>query len=349
MGRIVLFLLGLSIVLAMHIWEGGTLDMLLHPGAALLCILCPFLLGLVVYRADLLHALSVACGREPPRVGGAGRDMEVLSGLRMLCITLGALGFLVGAIGTVGKMNEPELMGPWVALGLLSIVYAVTLAELSLAPLIDRLAISGLGSPDAAQDKLPTDWKRAGLADLLVLLVAGGTLLLVAALAGNATDFIQPAAIAILLAHAPLNASFHGIGGHLDAFNANTSPAHCTARQQTQQHLVLLSARTLIYGLGSLGMTIGAIHICSDLADPSKVGAGLAVAMCAPLVSVFAAELFVAPRIHRLQAHRARDNVRVEQVLLAAGRGRAPLRQAVAVSTATLLCLLLVLFAVSRT
>ncbi len=347
MGRLVLFLLGLSIVLGIHIWEGGAMAMLLHPGAALLCILCPFLLGLVVYRTDLLRALSAACGREPSHVDGTGRHMEVLSGLRMFCITLGGLGFLIGIIGTLRYMNEPRLLGSWVALGFLSIVYAVTITELSLAPLIDRLAISGLGASDTAQDKLATDWKRAGLADLLVLLVAGGSILVVAALAGNATNLIQPASIAIILAHAPLNASFHGIGGHLGAFNANTSPAHCMAKQQTQHHLVLLTARTLIYGLGTLGITIGAIHICANLEDPSRVGAGLAVAMCAPLFSVLVAELFVAPRIHRLETRRARDNAEIERVLLAATRGRAPLRQAVAVLTATLLSLALVLHAVS--
>tara|TARA_Y100001968_G_scaffold297072_1_gene305736 strand:- start:522 stop:1571 length:1050 start_codon:yes stop_codon:yes gene_type:complete len=347
MGRMVLFLLGLLIVLVIHIWEGGTLKMLLHPGAALLCVLCPFLLGVVVYRADLLHALQVACGRAPSPAGGVGRQMQVLSGLRMLCITQGGLGFLVGVIGTVGTITKPELMGSWVALTLLSMVYTVTLAELTLAPLIDRLAISGLGSPDAAPDGLASDWRRAGLADLLVLLTAGGTLLLVAALAGTVTHFIQPAAVLIILAYAPLNASFHGIGGHLQAFNANISHAHCTARQQAQQQLVLLSARTLIYGLGSLGMTIGAIHICSALEDPIKVGAGLAVALCAPLISVFVAELFVAPRIHRLQADLANNHGGAEQIFEAANQGRAPLRQAVVVSSATVLALVLVLFAVS--
>ena len=95
MGRIALFLLGLSIVLAIHIWEGGTMGMLFHPGAALLCILCPFLLGLVLYRTDLVRALSAACRREPSEVDGFGRHLEVISGLRMLCIALGALGFLV--------------------------------------------------------------------------------------------------------------------------------------------------------------------------------------------------------------------------------------------------------------
>jgi len=347
MGRIALFVLGLLIVLAIHLVEGGYAVQLVHTGAALLCLLGPFLLGLVIYRGDLLRGLAAAFGADEPEAGGSERWIEVVSGLRMLCIAMGGLGFLVGVVFTVGNMDELSTLGASIALGLLSVLYAVVLSELCLAPLIDRLALRAIGEPEADQSPPAGTGMRAVVTDLLVLLVAASLGLLVAARAGNASDLVQPSAFAIILAFAPLNASFHGIRGHYHAFSAGYSPAETTAQRRAQHQLVLHSARTLLYALGSLGIAIGLIHILGALDDPSRVGKGLAVLMTAPLYAVAIAELFVSPRIRRLQAAGSLVETRLESVIEAANLGRAPLRQMVAVLAATMLLFCLCLQAVS--
>jgi len=321
-------------VLAAHIYEGGIMVWLVQSRAAVLCILGALTLAVVLQRTELRHS-------EP-----AGQ-LKRVSELRMLCITMGSLGFGIGLVQEVGAMDAPSELGPAIALGLLSMLYAVTLAELCLAPWIDRIARSSLARAEAEQSPEPGIGRRAMLTDLLVLLVIVSVAGLAAAFAGNATDLLQPAALLILLAFAPINAAFHGLGGHHRAFLAGYSPESCTATQRAGHELVLRSARTLVYALGTLGVLIGLIHVLSALDNPDKVGKGVAVLLTCPLYAVAIAELFIAPRLRRLQAAGPLNDPGALEILAAAGRGRAPLRQAVAVIAAAMLLFGICLLAIS--
>ncbi len=348
MLRAVLFALGLGIVVAMHIFEGGYCMMLVSWGAILLCILTPLLLGLVIYRGDLVRALSAACGLSELDAASTPRFMEVVAGLRMLCLTLGGLAYLVGLIGTVGTLDSPSELGAWIALALLAVVYTVVLAEICLVPLMDRMARRSLLGSSELSGTAAGASKRAFLTDLAVLAVMTCSILGVAAVVGDqAGNFLQPAALGIILAFAPLNAAFHGVAGHHRAFTAGHSPAECTAGERAQHQLVLRSARDIIYALGTLGVIIGLIHVLGALDDPNKIGQGLAICLVAPLYAVVAAELFVAPRIRRLVAAGSPEEAELRAVVEAAGSNRAPLRGSLVAIGGGLLLFVLCLHAVS--
>jgi len=327
MQRLVLFAMGLGIVVAMHIVEGGNFAMLVNWGAVLLCILTPLLLSLVIYRGDLVRALSAACGLSELDAASTPRFMEVVAGLRMLCLTMGGLAYLVGLVGAVGTLDKPSELGAWIALGLLAVVYTVVLSELCLVPLMDRLAGRGVLAGSELPGTAAGASKRAFLTDLAVLALATCSVLGVAALVGDqAGHFLQPAALGIILAFGPLNAAFHGVAGHHRAFMAGYSPAEYAAGERAQHQLVLNSARDIIYALGTVGVIIGLIHVLSALDDPNKIGQGLAICLVAPLYAVAVAELFVAPRIRCLAAGDSPPSAELKAVMEAAGSNRAPWR-----------------------
>ena len=56
----------------------------------------------------------------------------------------------------------------------------------------------------------------------------------------------------------------------------------------------------------SLGAVMGLIHVMENLSDPSKLGAGIAVAFVATIYGVAAANLFFLPVAKKLLAHVAR-------------------------------------------
>gem|GEM_PF-5471900 len=344
----VLFLLGLGMVLLIHLWEGGHLSMLVDLGALLFCIGTPLLLGLAIYRGELFRSLSAACGLSEFDASSTSRFMEVVAGFRMLCITSGTLAYLVGLIGAVGNLQKPSALGSSVALALLAVVYTVVVSELLLAPLIDRMARSRVvaGSSDLPGASGGAG-KRALLTDLAVLAVTTGSLVAVAAIVGYQTGwFLQPSALGIILAFAPLSAAFHGLAGHHRAFMAGYSPGECTAPERAQHQLVLRSVRGIAYALGTLGLVIGLIHVLSALDDPNKINHGLAICLIAPLYAIAAAELFVAPRIRLLAAAGLPEEAEIRAVMQAASSHRAPFCGSLVAMSVAVLLLVLCLYAV---
>lgn len=347
MTRLLLFLFGLSIPVCAHIFEGGGVHQFFKPEAILLCILCPVYLGFALYRADLIHAPVAAWKGDPAAAGGVDRCIEVLSSLRMLFISLGALGFGIGLLGCISSLSDPAALGNWIAMALLSILYSVTLPEIVLAPLLDRLAIHKLGDGEEREDPEPGAAAHSWvITDLLCLLIVVGFLGVTLALMG--AHFFSLTALVLVLAHVPLSAGVHGMRDHVDAFRGSASPGSSTARQRVRFALVLSSTRTLLYATGSLGMVIGVIAVFAHLDDPEKVGAGIAVAACTVLNAGILAEVFVAPRIHRLQAAGGWGDEPVGQALREAGRGRAPLRYCLLVLTGVGLLVFLAISSLSE-
>jgi len=55
--------------------------------------------------------------------------------------------------------------------------------------------------------------------------------------------------------------------------------------------------------IGILGAVMGLIHVMENLSDPSKLGAGIAVAFVATIYGVGSANLIFLPIAKKLQAH----------------------------------------------
>jgi chemotaxis protein MotA len=55
--------------------------------------------------------------------------------------------------------------------------------------------------------------------------------------------------------------------------------------------------------IGIIGAVMGLIHVMENLSDPSKLGAGIAVAFVATIYGVGLANLFFLPVANKLKAH----------------------------------------------
>ena len=64
---------------------------------------------------------------------------QTLSTLRLTTSASGVVGGLVGFVSLLARMDDPSKVGPAMAVCLLTALYAVIIAELLIAPLINRL------------------------------------------------------------------------------------------------------------------------------------------------------------------------------------------------------------------
>lgn len=79
--------------------------------------------------------------------------------------------------------------------------------------------------------------------------------------------------------------------------------------------------------IGILGAVMGLIHVMENLADPSKLGAGIAVAFVATIYGVGAANLFFLPFCNKIRAVIGREMVKramVVEGLVAVANGENP-------------------------
>ena len=67
--------------------------------------------------------------------------------------------------------------------------------------------------------------------------------------------------------------------------------------------------------IGILGAVLGLIHVMENLSEPSKLGAGIAVAFVATIYGVGLANLVFLPMANKLKAHIARMVVRREMIV----------------------------------
>ena len=67
--------------------------------------------------------------------------------------------------------------------------------------------------------------------------------------------------------------------------------------------------------IGILGAVLGLIHVMENLTDPSKLGAGIAVAFVATIYGVGLANLVFLPMANKLKAHINRQVVRREMIV----------------------------------
>jgi chemotaxis protein MotA len=85
--------------------------------------------------------------------------------------------------------------------------------------------------------------------------------------------------------------------------------------QQRQAAKVWESAGGYAPTIGILGAVLGLIHVMENLSDPSKLGAGIAVAFVATIYGVGSANLFFLPIGNKLKAIIAREIVLREMLI----------------------------------
>jgi chemotaxis protein MotA len=79
--------------------------------------------------------------------------------------------------------------------------------------------------------------------------------------------------------------------------------------------------------IGILGAVLGLIHVMENLSDPSRLGAGIAVAFVATIYGVGFANLVFLPFAKKLQAHIGRISAEREMIvdaLVGIGNGENP-------------------------
>jgi chemotaxis protein MotA len=112
-----------------------------------------------------------------------------------------------------------------------------------------------------------------------------------------------------------------GLGLAVDGTNPNTLRAMLEAEATSRDEIdetpakVFESAGGYAPTVGILGAVLGLIHVMENLSDPSKLGAGIAVAFVATVYGVGSANLIFLPIATKLRLRAARDARRREVIL----------------------------------
>ena len=132
-------LLGIIIILS-RIMLGGDLGMFIDLPS--ICIV----LGITVCFSFASHSVSgtvkafaAAITLEKQSPAEVGQHIRVLSTVRVLANGSGVLGMLIGFVNMLANLADPSAIGPAMAVALLTALYAVLIAEVLVAPLMNRL------------------------------------------------------------------------------------------------------------------------------------------------------------------------------------------------------------------
>lgn len=91
------------------------------------------------------EALKAGLGRESISHAHAVRHVSVLRTVRQIALASGFVGFFIGSILMLSHMDDPTQIGPACAVLLLTSLYAATVAELILGPLISGITGRAVG------------------------------------------------------------------------------------------------------------------------------------------------------------------------------------------------------------
>jgi flagellar motor component MotA len=91
--------------------------------------------------ADVRDAIRTGLGREPVNRGEVVRHVAVLRAARCVALGAGITGMFIGHVSILTNMDDPTSIGPAMAVSLLTSLYAVMLAELVFAPMINGLLV----------------------------------------------------------------------------------------------------------------------------------------------------------------------------------------------------------------
>jgi len=350
MTRVALLVLAVLVLPVAHVVEGGHLNQLVQPTAFLVVAGLPILVGWAVYREGLVRALRAACGTEALDLDVALGAVEVVQGLRRLCVAAGALGILSGLVHVSFNVTSLETLGAGVAVVLLAALYLVALTELFLSPGAHSLASRGLLQPGASSGaSAPVAGSLARLRAALTTaapLFLGGLVVVLAHLleGGRVQQVFLPAAVFIVLGSLLFVPVWHGRGSLSAALRAGRESAGCVDGELERHRQVLLSAKTVVYGQAALGYLVGTIHCMSHLSDLGQFFLGIGLSHSVWFCALLLVECLVSPRVRRLEVEQARRNLERHPLVVAAGTR--PWAVAILV-VANFLAIGLVLFALS--
>jgi type III secretory pathway component EscS len=127
----------LGILLMAVTWGGPVIGFVNGP-SLLLVVMIPMALAVGFFGGGATWAaLRAGLASNPEPNSG---HMRVLNGLRGMVLGAGGVGMLVGLVQMLQNLEDPTMIGPAMAVALLTVFYALCLGEFFLAPMRDRLA-----------------------------------------------------------------------------------------------------------------------------------------------------------------------------------------------------------------
>ena len=138
----------------------------------------------------------------------------------------------------------------------------------------------------------------------IALLVGVGCLLMgIEYGSGSVRAFIDiPSVLIVFVTGFCLAFAAHGFLRVLSALVAGFSPTKVTDEDSARDALILQTLRNTICAAAVVGYIIGLIQMLSNMADPSRIGPAMAVALLTSLYAVLFGELILGPMVNRLHA-----------------------------------------------
>ena len=96
--------------------------------------------------AEVRGAIRAGLGHEPVNRADVARHVAVLAVARRVALSAGITGMFIGHVCMLSKLDDPTSIGPAMAVSLLTSLYAVILAELVFAPMINGLLLRAADS-----------------------------------------------------------------------------------------------------------------------------------------------------------------------------------------------------------
>ena len=137
--RIVFFGLGLIGVLGAMSVHGTAL--IFFDALSLLFVFGSSILFTLAHHSasDVRDAFGAATGKKDLPPSEIMKAIATLSTARVVTSSSGLLGSLIGFVKMLASMDDPSAIGPAMAVAVLSVLYAVVVAEFVIGPLINRL------------------------------------------------------------------------------------------------------------------------------------------------------------------------------------------------------------------
>ncbi len=161
MPRAIFLLAGLGMVVAATAMEGDVGGFVNVP--ALLIVIGGGALFSMGQHGPTAVFDALGAGAATESAGELRQRMCVLQSLRDTLCGAAAVGFMIGLLHMLHSLADPSMIGPAVAVSLLTTLYAVILSELVVAPRIQAMAAQchALAGPDGDESDPSTGGGRA--------------------------------------------------------------------------------------------------------------------------------------------------------------------------------------------
>jgi len=156
-----LYLAGGLCCLAAGAALGGRAAAFLDLSSAMIVVLAGFAFAFWIHGvSNVWGALRAGFGASDNDPEDANEKALILQTLRSSLCACGGAGFLIGLVNMLHNMSDPSAIGPAMAVACLTILYAVVLAELVIAPMARRLR-TPTGKPAAPTSFVDPDGASA--------------------------------------------------------------------------------------------------------------------------------------------------------------------------------------------